>query len=57
MPVTVGALKEALSLLPPELRLTGNQVGNLAVLDEDGDYIGYVDFADGGTVHWCGESS
>lgn len=53
--IEASTLRYALALLPQSLRVTPNDVGNLSVLDEDGNYIGWIDLAEGtdnGTVHW-----
>lgn len=51
------ALAIALLLIPPEFEVTPNVMGNLAMLNPDGDYVGYIDLAEGPdncTVHWTG---
>ena len=40
--IDVGDLEEILSFFPQHYQLRANQVGNIAVYDQD-DFIGYID--------------
>lgn len=42
--------REVVEKFGPRVRLHKNAVGNLAVLDEDGTYIGWVDLRYGGAT-------
>lgn len=44
----VETAQEVLEMFGPDVRLHKNQVGNLAVLDAAGDYVGWVDLRSGG---------
>jgi hypothetical protein len=43
-------LAELLAQLPPGSKVTPNRVGNLMVVDENDEYIGYIGFALGGEL-------
>jgi hypothetical protein len=45
--VTVAQLANVLCVLPGDHRLVVNDVGNLTVLNERSEYVGYIDFMDG----------
>lgn len=40
----VGWLATNLAALPPDYKVFGNNLGNLGVLNEKGEYVGYIDF-------------
>lgn len=42
--MTAEELAKVLGTIPTGSCLTPNSVGNLAVFDDDGKYLGYVDF-------------
>lgn len=42
--MTVKKLKQLLSDLDDTLKVEGNDLGNLIIYNEDGIYIGYIDF-------------
>ena len=44
--ITVDALSEALARVPAEHSVYTNAIGNLAILDKDGRYVGWIDFGD-----------
>jgi hypothetical protein len=48
--VELAALLTRLVERRPSARVTGSQVGNLAVVDEEGDYIGYIEVCAGGVL-------
>lgn len=42
--MTVKKLKSLLAQLDDDMTVEPNQVGNLAIISPDGEYVGYVDF-------------
>lgn len=42
--MTVAQMRAALEQLPDEAILVVNQVGNVAVMTQEDDFIGYIDF-------------
>lgn len=44
--MTVDQLKRSLDMLPSGAVVATNQVHNLMVLDQEGNYLGYIDFGD-----------
>lgn len=44
--ITAGKLKEILRCLSDDDMLVANRFGNLAVVNADAEYIGYIDFAE-----------
>lgn len=47
-------LAETLNRLPPDYSVTINKVGNLAVLNQLQDYVGWIDMRDG-SIHYLSE--
>ncbi len=48
---SVVQLQATLLNMPPDTFVTSNDVGNLAVLNAQGVYIGYIDVRDDGCFH------
>lgn len=55
--LTVAQLERVLENMPSNLRLIPNPVGNLAVMGDDGKFIGYIDFLDEGTFEHAGDDN
>ena len=53
--VAIADLETAIAsvrVLEPEARFMVSPVGNLAVLDSGGEYVGWIDMSDGATLAW-----
>lgn len=50
--VEATALADALGLIPEGHRVVTNPIGNMAILDADYDYVGYIDFGNDCKVTW-----
>ena len=46
--LTVGLMKEILSMLDDSDVIVPNYVGNLSILDKEGQMLGYIDFQEEG---------